>query len=92
VAKSIEAWKPTQDMGTGGFVFLYGVLGWGLPAGILAAVVDRVLSKGLDFTADFWTGLLPRLGVFLVAGALWGFWTKRRIDRLGAFVDIHDVR
>jgi hypothetical protein len=64
-------------LGCSKFVLLFGVLGWGVPTGILFALIQAY--------REGWDGFLPKLAIALVifplGGILWGrvmWWMMQR--------------
>jgi hypothetical protein len=81
VARQAEArWRRTRAGGRSAFVWRYGVVGWGLPAGLLAAVyhVARAGALGGSWSPaairPLWGSIAGLLVVCGVVGYLLGAW------------------
>jgi hypothetical protein len=63
-----EKWAKFSKLGRAGFVWRYGILGWGIPTAILFVLLQGYL--------DGWDGLLfkliPALVLFPLGGIVWG--------------------
>ena len=78
-AQRLARWEKIQRGGLGRFVWLRGMLGWGLPMGIIGIIFEHVSRKEEAFPWYF------ILGLFLVGGLVWGlamwFVTMRSYSR-----------
>jgi hypothetical protein len=63
-----EKWAKTTALGRSRFVWLYGVLGWGVPTAILFSLIQAI-QLGWD---EFFFQLIPALVLFPLGGILWG--------------------
>ncbi len=77
VAHNHQAWCQLREMGRLRFVLFYGVLGWGLPFGLLFPAFFAVLLRLVDGEgpsyAEFVPWMLP-MGLFSGAGVGWWIW------------------
>jgi hypothetical protein len=77
-----ERWARIRAAGRTAFVWRYGVVGWGLPAGLLASVYHilqvRATTPGFALSVagvrPLWMSLGALLGVCAVVGYLLGAW------------------
>jgi hypothetical protein len=73
-------WLRTRDAGRSAFVWRYGIVGWGLPAGAASAFVHvmRVHGSGPPWTVaavrPLWGSVAGLICVSAVAGYLFGAW------------------
>jgi hypothetical protein len=82
VAQAQARWTRTRAAGRRAFVWRYGVAGWGLPAGALAAVYHilrvRTSTPGMALSVaavrPLWVSLAALLVVCAVVGYLLGSW------------------
>ena len=68
-AQRLQRWEKIKQEGFWCFVFLRGVIGWGLTCGIAGVVFEHVSRKEEAFPWYF------ILGLFLVGGLVWGILT-----------------
>jgi len=82
VAQAQARWTRTRAGGRRAFVWRYGVAGWGLPAGALAAVYHilrvRASTPGMALSVaavrPLWVSLAALIVVCAVVGYLLGSW------------------
>ena len=78
-AQRVARWEKIQQGGLWRFVLLRGMLGWGLPMGIVGNIFEHVSRKEEAFPWYF------ILGLFLAGGLIWGiamwFVTMRSYSR-----------
>ena len=73
-------WLRTRDVGRSAFVWRYGIVGWGLPAGAVSAAVHIVRVHGsnspwtLEAVRPLWGSVAGLLCVCAVVGYLLGSW------------------
>jgi hypothetical protein len=73
-------WLRTRDAGRSAFVWRYGIVGWGLPAGAVSAFVHvvRVHGSGPPWTMEavrpLWGSVAGLISVSAVVGYLLGSW------------------
>jgi hypothetical protein len=65
---SAEKWAKLREQGRSRFVWLYGVLGWGVSTAILFSLWNGI-RDGWD---GFFFKLIPALVLFPLGGYLWG--------------------
>jgi len=63
----LARWERIKQRGIWHFVFVRGVLGWGLPMSLVGIIFDHVSRKEEALPWYF------ILGICLVGGVLWGF-------------------
>lgn len=73
-----EKWGKTREKGKIHYIFYYGVLGWGLTAGILSFFFNNtILKHGLNFskyfTGDWITSLVFCLFSCFLGGIVFGY-------------------
>ncbi|KGX91628.1 hypothetical protein N781_03875 [Pontibacillus halophilus JSM 076056 = DSM 19796] len=70
-------WEKIREKGKKNYIIYYGVLGWGLSAGILSFILGEVFDHGLNitnyFTGDWLLSLVIGLVSFLLGGILFGY-------------------
>jgi hypothetical protein len=81
VPREWRKWADIRARGSRRFIFLAGVLGWGLPVAILwAALTSRMAS-----VEEFVTFLIPAIVLFPIGGYVWGLlmwkWMELRFAR-----------
>ena len=66
-----QKWEKFSKLGRAQFVVRYGVLGWGIPTGILFAVISGFIDGWDQFLPQLIKGLLlfPLIGV--LCGRIW---------------------
>ena len=82
VAHAQARWARTRAGGRGAFVWRYGVAGWGMPAGALAAgyhiLRTRAMNPGMPLSVagvrPFWMSIAALFIVCGVVGYLLGAW------------------
>jgi hypothetical protein len=66
----LARWEKIKQGGIWRFVFMRGVLGWGLSCGVFASAVDRMSSQPNSLPWYLFVPLV--LGLFLIGGIVWG--------------------
>lgn len=75
MAHNHEAWCRLRRLGPFRFVLLYGVLGWGLPFGLLFPGIFVVLIRIVDNQAPSYSEIVPwMLPLGLHSGIGFGWW------------------
>lgn len=81
-------WEEQRTMGRRGFVWRYGVLGWGLPAALLTIAYAFIKEQGFSWSAatvssKLRLGIVITLVLFAVLGHLFGsrLWDARERER-----------
>ena len=76
--KQIARWERFRAKGKAHFVLLWGVLGWGGTTGLLMYFGPLLWNSTFEWRlfgqAAFYVDFLPQLGLWLLAGIVWGSW------------------
>ena len=76
MAHNHQAWCRLRQMGRLRFILCYGVLGWGLPFGLLFPAVFAGLIRLVDGEGPSYSEIMPwMLPVGLFSGVGFGAWT-----------------
>jgi hypothetical protein len=62
------------------YVFLYGIIGWGLPVAVVITIVDMFTDKK-SFAYMLQGELWINLGAFMLGGILFGLFTRSFIQK-----------
>ncbi|MFF2887364.1 hypothetical protein [Paenibacillus sp. NPDC057967] len=70
-----DKWELTRAKGKKNYVIWNGVVGWGIPAGLLfTAIWNYINHKEIVFNQDFYQTLIISLVVFSLGGMIFGLW------------------
>ncbi len=76
-AQQAQRWERTREAGKGKFILYYGVLGWGLIAGLLFSIIDLALHA----ESFSWDGVMINLIIFPLGGIWMGHWLWKKAER-----------
>ncbi|MGH6814307.1 MAG: hypothetical protein ACREC6_01235 [Hyphomicrobiaceae bacterium] len=65
-----KRWEATRQQGRRRFILVYGVLGWGVPTGILFSLASWFFDPNLNVMVAAPLAMI----VFPIGGILWGRW------------------
>lgn len=77
----LRKWRDIRKHGLAGFIFRYGVLRFGVTAGVIFAAIRTVLFPGLRFAEDRALEIALIAGLFLFLGCIWAaatWWSCER--------------
>ncbi|MDP4093403.1 MAG: hypothetical protein Q8920_08585 [Bacillota bacterium] len=83
-AKGAERWERFKSKGKTRYVLLNGAIGWGIPVGIAASLLDAILDKGFSLkyitSVPFLFRLEINILIFMILGIIYGFymWSSMR--------------
>ncbi|MBS4537486.1 hypothetical protein GOQ27_03375 [Clostridium sp. D2Q-11] len=74
--KQFHKWTELREKGKTKYVWIYGVIFWGIPVAILSEILVQLLdgnySFGFLYNNDFYYKFLGRLIIFSIAGIFYG--------------------
>ena len=85
-----ENWQKIREKGKVNFVWKYGVLYWGIPAGIIASILmdlfDQFIENYFTFpssilTLNFLKGMIIYVIIFAIGGYIYGFIAWEHFER-----------
>ena len=76
-AQQAQIWERTRQVGKRKFILYYGVLGWGLIAGLLFSLIDLALHS----ESFSWNSVMINLIIFPLGGIWMGNWLWKRTER-----------
>ena len=90
--KYMEKWERTKSRGRGRFVWIHGVIGFGIPLFICLLILGKLVTP----QGSPWINFLNALLIASITGYLWGAWfwnsmekdyerTKKKSKRAGGF-------
>ncbi|RJE90251.1 hypothetical protein D3P07_08575 [Paenibacillus sp. 1011MAR3C5] len=78
-----DKWELTRAKGKKNYVLWNGVLGWGIPTGILFTALSTYINhKEFVFNQDFYQTLFLSLVLFSLGGVVFGLWTWSWTEKL----------
>jgi hypothetical protein len=75
-ARQIKKWRQTRQMGRSRFIWVRGVLGWGVPTAIFWSFLMAGTRADTSFIGYFVTGIV----LFPVGGYFWGIWVWKNSE------------
>ncbi|RLQ94194.1 hypothetical protein [Falsibacillus albus] len=71
--KSMKKWEKLRKNGKWNYIFYSGLIGWGLPTGLLVFILNHIFQHGIDIPQYFTAGWLKELAVDVLIFLLGGF-------------------
>ncbi|REK77043.1 hypothetical protein [Paenibacillus paeoniae] len=78
-----DKWEVTRAKGKKNFIIFTGILGWGVPTGILFSTTSTFFNnQELIMNQEFYQTLLTSLVLFPLGGIFFGLWTWHWTEKL----------
>jgi hypothetical protein len=74
--QQLKKWAKTRQMGRTRYIWLYGVIGWGLATGVLWAILMAFLNGRDRLPMYFVLGVI----IFPIGGYFFGSWTWAKLE------------
>jgi hypothetical protein len=81
-ARQFKKWEEIRKKGKKKFILHHGVIGWGLPCGVLFPFVSSFLeNSSVRFDQSFFSLLAASLVLFPLVGILFGLWIWHGLEQ-----------
>lgn len=76
-------WQKTRAKGKRNYIIFNGVIGWGIPTGVLFTLFTSLVNdKSITFDQDFFRTMITSIVLFPIGGIFFGLWTWNWMERL----------